>query len=373
MKIAIVQPRVSYYAGGGEKVPLIHINYLLKNGHKVILYTTKIAKKKQSFLYKKFLSTVSAHLKIRQYKIPKKYKFIYLKEPGQNRNRWDSESLLFNQLIFKDLDNDNPDVVISYYILDGVFRPTNLPAVLYLCGYPSDQLEIRKSFLRFFDSTISISNNVKKQWGGHLNEVKRNYVLNSGVEVNINNKKIKSKYSLNLVFAGRLVKRKGLITLLKAMRLIIQKYPKTHLWIIGDGPQKQELINKISNMGLGNHTTMTGLLENIGQYFKMADICIFPSYKKEGLMGVVLEAMSAGKAVISTTNNGNEDIIENGVNGILIKPKNIDQLVKAISELIDDKQKRQQIGKKAKQYVLDNLTWETFIKKYINILKQIKK
>lgn len=371
MKIAIVQPRISYYTGGGEKLPLIHAKLLSNSGQGVTLYTTKVPKCKQSSLYRDFLFLSKNNLSIKEFKIPEKYKYLYLQTPGENRNRWDTESLLFNQMIFMDLKKDRPDIVISYYILDALFRSPELLAVLYLAGYPSDRLEIRRSFLRFFDATISISHNVKRQWGDYLNEVKQNFVLNSGVEINKGERQVKTNYSLNLVFAGRLIERKGVITLIEAMQMIVKKYPEAHLWIIGDGPQEDELVRKINSYGLNESITLTGIAQNVEDYFKMADICIFPSYEREGLMGVVLEAMSAGKPVISTKNNGNEDVIKSGINGLLIDPRNTSQLVKAVLSLIDDEKKRVEIGKKARDYVLKNLTWDTFINKFIKILQKI--
>lgn len=372
MKIAIVQPRVSYYSGGGERIPLVHAKLLSEHGHEVIIYTTDVKGVDQSSFFKEIIGFKSNLLKIKQFEIPNKFKFLYSQPAGEDRNRWDTESLLFNQLIFDELKNDSPDILLTYYILDGIFRPLNLPSILYLVGYPSDKLDIRKSFLRFFDATISISNNVKNQWGEYLDEVKNNFVLNPGVEIDQKKTKVKSEFNFNIVFAGRLIERKGLVILLKAMKIITKKYPDIHLWILGDGPQKEKLMNKIKELKLENRVSLIGWVNNINDYFRMADICVFPSLEKEGLMGVVLEAMALGKPVVTTTKNGNEDVIKDGFSGILVEPENIEQLSNAIIDLFKDQNRRKELGENAKICVTENLTLEKFYDKFIQIIKQVK-
>jgi len=373
MKIAIVQPRVSYYTGGGEKLSLVLSRLLSSRGYRVIVYTTKVPKTRQSPLYKNQLSLNERNLILKEFELPEKYKSLLFKEAGEDRNRWDTESLLFNQLIFNDLKKVKPDIVISYYILDGVFRPLGIPALLYLIGYPSDQLEIRKSFLRFFDATISISNNVRRRWGDNLDEVRQNFTLNSGVDMPNDSKEIKTNYPFNIAFAGRLVERKGLATLIESHAQLTRLHPETHLWIIGDGPQKKMLRSLVDNLGLNKNITFTGIVSDPSDYFRMADICVFPSYEKEGLMGVVLEAMSVGRPVVTTKNNGSEDVIKNGTTGLLIDPKSTKQLTNAILILMEDGKMRETIGNNAKRYAAEKLTWEIFIKKFESIIKRVAK
>lgn len=370
MKIAIIQPRISYYPGGGEKTQILFSKYLALHGHSVDLYTIKTPEGDKSYLYRNLLKLKLRNLTCREIRVPKKYLYIFKQQPGEDRNRWDSESLLFNQLIFDELNKNTPDILICSYLLDGIFRPTNIPALLFLAGYPIDKLTIRKSFLRFFDATVSISRNVKKKWGVYLKEVKNNYILNKGVEINKNNIKFNSPYPINIVFAGRLLKRKGVITLIKSINNVRVSYPQIHLWIIGDGPQKEELVQIIKKYHMQTNVTLTGFVENIDCYYLMADICIFPSYAKEGLMGTVLEAMVLEKAVITTTNNGNEDVIKNNINGVLVEPKDVKKLSDSIIYLLKEDQVRANIGKKAKEFVIKHFDWDKIIERYIKILEK---
>lgn len=88
-------------------------------------------------------------------------------------------------------------------------------------------------------------------------------------------------------------------------------------------------------------------------------------------MGTVLESMAAGKPVITTTNNGNEDVITNGDNGILIEPENIEELADTMKNLLTDEQKRIAIGKKAQNFIEENVAWEKNIKKLADIFTDI--
>jgi len=370
MKIGIIQPRISYYPGGGEKTQIEYSKHLAWLGNEVVIYTLKAPHDKISHFYKDLLNEHINKFEVKEFEIPEKYSFIFNQEPGEDRNRWDSESLLFNQLIFNTLERDKPDIVISCYILDGIFRPISVPGILHLSGYPVDKLEMRKSFLRFFDATISISNNVKDKWSEYLNENRNNHVLNKGVDIIDGNSQFGSKYAKNIVFAGRLIERKGVVTLIESMRSLVGKYPELHLWILGDGPQKDQLLSLIKDKELDKYIDLVGQTDKVFDYYRMADICVFPSYEKEGLMGVVMEAMTVGKPVITTTNNGNEDIIENGKTGILVEPRNEKQLTKSIDKLLSSPKLCREMGHKAKIYINNNHTWEIATKKLVKILSE---
>ena len=88
-------------------------------------------------------------------------------------------------------------------------------------------------------------------------------------------------------------------------------------------------------------------------------------------MGTVLESMAAGKPVITTVDNGNEDVIVDGENGILIKPEDIEAIINAIKDLIADDSKRKIIGEKAQKFIAENIAWEKNCKKLADILQEI--
>lgn len=314
-KLGIIQPRLSYYIGGGEKIPYQHCKFLPSNDFEVYLYTIKLPGKK-SFLYEDLLNSSIKNLHIREFEVPDKFKYIYETAAGEDRSRWDIESLFFNELIYETLEKDNLDAILNYYVLDGLFKPKSIKNILYLLGYSSNQSEYWKSFFGFYDMTISISQNVKDKWVNYMGVEKPNLILSTGVNLPTENKYAFDEKHINCVFAGRLIERKGILTLLKAISIVKGKIPNIKLHILGDGILKDKIDVEIKTLGLQDEVIMHGLVEDPQMYFNSADLCVFPSHEKEGLMGTVMEAMICGKAVITTTNNGNEDIIQNNVSGI---------------------------------------------------------
>ncbi|MEK9178006.1 MAG: glycosyltransferase family 4 protein [Patescibacteria group bacterium] len=374
MKITIIQPRTPYHVAGSEKVSLKHAEFLSKLGHQIDYYTSIPKNKDETFLFKEFIIQNLPGINILRFDISKSIPNLYEIEPDTEHIRWVTESIAFNEKIYDELKKNKPDIILSYYLPDSMFKPSGIPNVIYLSGYPSQPVLWYKSFIKFCDATISISSNVADKWADEIKEVKLNYILGTGVDYPLPVlKKIEPKAKYNLVYAGRLIERKGVLTLLEAYKKISDENHDTHLWILGDGELKQIMEEKIMEYNLQDKITMTGLISNPYDYFTMADICIFPSHKGDGLMGTILESMAAGKPVITTTNNGNEDVITNGDNGILIDPGNIEELANTIKDLLTDEQKRIAMGKKAKNFIEENVAWEKNIKKLDKILNEISR
>lgn len=366
-KLGIIQPRLSYYIGGGEKFAYYHSKLLPGTDYEIYLYTTDIPNR-TSFLFKDLVNRSNANLYIRQFKIPEKYKYLYDINAGDSRVRWDVESLMFNQLIYSQIENDNLNAILNYYIIDGLFKPHSIRNILYLLGYSNNQSEYWQSFFRFFDATISISDNVKNKWSNHMDSEKPNLVLHSGVDLpTINSYKFDTR-NINIIFAGRLIERKGILTLIKAISVANKKVPNIRLHILGDGILRDKIVAEIKEHNLQQLVKLYGIVEDPQLYFNSADICIFPSHEKEGLMGTVMEAMMCGKAIITTTDNGNEDIIQNNISGVLVAPYNVEMLASEIIKLSHDKEMRKSLGSSAKKYAMSNLTWDKHIEKLKEII-----
>jgi glycosyltransferase involved in cell wall biosynthesis len=374
MRIAIIQPRTPYHVAGSEKVSLKHAEHLSRLGHTIDFYTSKPTGLEETFLFKEFKKKGLNSVNMLRFDISKSVPGLYEQKPDTDHVRWITESIAFNEKIFEAISKNKPDVILSYYLPDSIFKPTGVPNVLYLSGYPSKPIPWHKAFIKFCSATISISSIVSKKWSEYLNDTSLTYSLGTGVDYPlVIREKIQPKAKYNLVFAGRLIERKGILTLVDAFNEITTEYNNIHLWILGDGELRQNVEEKIAKSDIGEKVSMLGLVDNPYDYFAMADICIFPSHQGDGLMGTVLESMAAGKPVITTINNGNEDVIENGKNGILINPDDIPSLKRAITNLIDDADMRKKLGENAERFIAENVAWEENIKKLSDILKDIHK
>lgn len=374
MKIAIIQPRTPYYVAGSEKVSLKHAEHLSRLGHTIDFYTSIPKGPEETFLFKEFSEKRLENVSMLRFDISDSVPGLYDQKPDTDHVRWVTESLAFDEKIFEAITEDKPDIILSYYLPDSLFKPAGIPNVLYLSGYPSNLIPWYKSFIKFCSATISISSIVSEKWSEYLTGVPFTYSLGTGVDYPlVIQEKIQPKAKSNLVFAGRLIERKGIMTLLDAFDQVLKVDSDIHLWILGDGELFDEVKKKIADLKIKENVSLVGLVQNPYDYFDMADICVFPSHQGDGLMGTVLESMAAGKPVITTTRNGNEDVIINGVNGVLVESQNPEAIASAILDLVKNYEVRLRIGQKAQEFIAENIAWEMNISKLVGILGDIVK
>lgn len=132
---------------------------------------------------------------------------------------------------------------------------------------------------------------------------------------------------------GALVQRhKGQRTILEAARTCAYTNPEFAFLLIGDGEDGQDLRGEAQ--GLDN-VEFTGWVENVGDYLAAFDLFVFPSLH-EGLGSSLLDAMSFGLPIVASNVGGIGEIVEDGVNGILIPPDNADALTNALQRLSGD-------------------------------------
>ena len=110
-----------------------------------------------------------------------------------------------------------------------------------------------------------------------------------------------------------------------------------------------------------------GHLTNFSKYLTQAKIFVLPSLK-EGFPNSLIEAMAMGKATISSDFfHGDNEIIDNGINGILVSPGNVNELFLATEKLINNDSLRLRIGKEAKK-IAKKLEFSTIATQYLNII-----
>jgi glycosyltransferase involved in cell wall biosynthesis len=165
-----------------------------------------------------------------------------------------------------------------------------------------------------------------------------------------------------MIFIGRLSIEKGLFDLIESMKILREEYQvKTvKLKIIGDGPLRRDLEHKASKLGLDDVIEFTGYVshDKISKHLTDAWLLVLPSLT-EGLPKVVLEAMAAGRPVVATRVGGIPEVVEDGVNGFLVMPKNPKALAKSACAILTNEQIAIKMGRKGKEkaakYALENI------------------
>ncbi len=151
---------------------------------------------------------------------------------------------------------------------------------------------------------------------------------------------------INILFVGRLEKRKGLNYLLKAYQKVRKETPDARLIVVGPGVRFRRKYEKyVRRNGLAD-VVFTGMLpyDELPRYYKTADIFCSPAIGGESFGIVLLEAMAVGKPIVATSIEGYASVITHGREGLLVPPKNDKELACALLSLISDEPLRRQMG-----------------------------
>jgi glycosyltransferase involved in cell wall biosynthesis len=132
---------------------------------------------------------------------------------------------------------------------------------------------------------------------------------------------------------ARLNEMKGIEYFLDAAPAVLSLFPKTRFLIVGDGPARADLQAYAEGKGIGNATTFTGFRMDVPDFLKETSISVLPSLS-EGLSNVLIESMAAGVAVVATNVGGNPEIVDDGITGILVPPRDAGAIGHAITELL---------------------------------------
>jgi len=234
-----------------------------------------------------------------------------------------------------------------------------------------------KKVLKNAGKVIVVSNELKKIAVNSFGDTKNIKVIGNGVPSNkiINIKKLSYKTEKNkkvLISVSYLIKRKGITYNLRAFAKLVNKYQNLKYIIIGNGSERKYLENLSKELGITDKVEFLGMLSHDDTMKKMAEADIFSLPSWDEAFGVVyLEAMAHGKPVIGCKGEGIEDFVENGKTGLLVKPKDVDSLVGALDFLLIHPSEAQDIGKRARDLVLKNYTWEKNAEKTIEVYREV--
>ncbi len=161
----------------------------------------------------------------------------------------------------------------------------------------------------------------------------------------------------------RLTEAKGISCLIQAMRKILIPFPDAVLVVAGDGEYRQPLENLVIELGMQGNVIFLGTRNDIADLLKVFNLYVLPSYS-EGLPMVLLEAMASGCPIVSTDVGGVSTAVKHQVNGLLVKPKNIEELSDSIIDLLVDDNKREAFIVKGKNIFAEKFSALKMMSKY---------
>jgi glycosyltransferase involved in cell wall biosynthesis len=181
-----------------------------------------------------------------------------------------------------------------------------------------------------------------------------------------------------VLFVGRLIDPKGVQCLLPAFAKLRQKMDNVELFILGDGECRDELENISQKLDLENEVHFMGNIDNdlLGAYYMLSNVFVLPSittYYADACPLVVNEAMYFGKPVVTSEAVGTTFMIEEGVNGYVVKERNPDALFKAMYRILSDDHLERKMGEASKKVIEKGFTYQNMMDGFNQALRYVEK
>lgn len=183
------------------------------------------------------------------------------------------------------------------------------------------------------------------------------------------NRNIINTNTLKILFMGRLEERKGVYDLVKSASKVLLQEQNIKFVLCGDG-EIEKVRRIIQKRGLARYFDIPGWITDKIKYFREADIYILPSYY-EGLPMSILEAASYGLPIISTPVGGIPEVVEDGLNGFLINPGDIETMTERLLTLILSPELRSRMGQCAHNKIKTKFDVNTIVKQLDSIYQEL--
>jgi len=258
------------------------------------------------------------------------------------------------------------------------------------CGERFDIKVLKSSYLigRFMaailkkaNAIIYINSEMKKELIKERFPRERLYYIPNGVDVEIyeppknekEKKAMKEKLNLPLdkivLFVGTLYPKKNLEFLIREWKGIVGLFPHTHLILLGEGPQREELLNLTEKLGIKENVHLIGEKKNVEEYLVAADIFLLPSLV-EGLSNALLEAMASGLPCAVSDIPGNRDLIIDSRNGQLFNPLDGEKFKEIMIFLLKNKEFAYSMGRAARETVKE-YSFHKIVPRYLSVYSKL--
>ena len=175
-----------------------------------------------------------------------------------------------------------------------------------------------------------------------------------------------------ILFAGRIMRGKGVYELAAAFRCITERYDNIDLILVGEEIEKDELMAKFAEYEITEKIHFRGIVpyQEVALYMRIAELLLFPTWA-EGLPNVVMEAMASGLPVVASNVGGIPEILKNGVTGLSVPPKNVEKLTEAAITMIEDRELRERCIRNAKELIFERFDVKKNVVQLFDILKKL--
>jgi len=206
------------------------------------------------------------------------------------------------------------------------------------------QRRVEKLFCRMADRIVTNAEAVRKRLTNEGYDAEKIVVIHNGIELTRFARRptelglhrelgVPSNTPLVAVFA-RLNELKGIEYFLLAVAGLIQRFKNVRFLIVGDGASRKELEEYSAQLGLNKHVVFLGFRLDVPTLLSEISVSVLPTLS-EGLSNSLLEAMAASVPVVATTVGGNSEVVQGGITGLLVPPRDAEALARAIGRLLE--------------------------------------
>jgi glycosyltransferase involved in cell wall biosynthesis len=181
--------------------------------------------------------------------------------------------------------------------------------------------------------------------------------------------KRKSDEFIRILNIGKFKKAKNHPLLVDAFSKAYKEMPNLKLVLVGDGSLRRKVENKVKELGLEDAVLFLGWRSDIPGILADCDIFVLSS-DWEGLGIVLIEAMASGKPIVATNVGGIQEVVEDGVTGILVPSRNPEALAKAILRLAKDDKLRKEMGEKGREKAIKEFDIKIAVNNYERLYLQ---
>ncbi len=199
-------------------------------------------------------------------------------------------------------------------------------------------------------------------------------VIGNGVDLEVFTLRSDQGRPGQILFAGRLAHRKGLLDLVDALAYLVSTVPAAQLTLVGAGPLEAAIRRRLRARKLEGMVTFFGQVGHrerdvlVGQLHASA-VYVQPS-RYEGLSTSLLEAMACGVPVVATAVSGHLDVIQDGENGLLVPPGDPVALAEAIARVLTDPGLQRRLGASARQTIERSYTWQHVVGRVLDCYRE---
>lgn len=230
----------------------------------------------------------------------------------------------------------------------------------------------RKNLLVIFQNQEDRAMYVKK---GIISDDQARFIKGSGVNLQeFCYTPEPSDGKIKVILTARMIVEKGIFLLTEAAEKLRAEYEdKVEFWLVGGlddhpGAITKEQLDVVCDE---NYIKWLGYRTDVKELLQQSHIIAFPSYYMEGLPKSLIEACAIGRPIITTKSIGCKDTVDDGVNGFLIPPKDVDALVEKLRLLIYDTELRKKMGKAGREKAEKEFSLDVVIEKHLEIYNEL--